>query len=120
MMSRLTPVSPPTIAPLPTRQNCCTAANPPNDHAIADLAMAAQRHRIGEGDIVTDMAIVPDMGIGHEIAACAHPRDAAALAAAHIHRDHLAQHAIDTDLQPPIGEIIVADLAVTAQRTRRR
>src|SRR6185437_13005488 len=27
--SRLTPVRPPIIAPLPTRQNCCTAARPP-------------------------------------------------------------------------------------------
>ena len=78
--------------------------------------MAAQRHRIGEGDIVADMAVMPDMGIGHEIAARADAGDAAALAAAHIHRHHFAQHAIGADLEPAFGEIIAADLAFAAQR----
>ena len=45
---------------------------PAEDHAVADLDMAAQRHRIGKGDVVADMAIMADMGIGHEIAARAH------------------------------------------------
>ncbi len=103
------------MAPLPTRQNCWTADRPPKITPSPICGMSAQRHRIGEGDIVADDAIMSDMAARHEIAARADPGDAMAALAAHIHRHHFAQHAARADFQPAIGKVVAPDLAVATQ-----
>src|SRR4051812_41188888 len=61
----------------------------PHEDEIADLAMAAQRCRRRENDIVADLAIVTDVAAIHEIAAVADPGDATAGHAAGVHRHRL-------------------------------
>ena len=67
------------------------------DRRVADLAMARQHHVVGEDDVVAELAIMRDMGIGEEHAARPDDRLRAAAGGAGIHRDALADQAILAD-----------------------
>ena len=70
------PLTPPSIAPSPTRTNWCTRGVAADEHMIGDRNVAAEQHAVGEDDVVADVAVVADMRIGHQKAAIADRGDA--------------------------------------------
>jgi hypothetical protein len=61
---------------------------------IADLAMPAQHHIVGENNALADSAIMSDMGVGEERRAWAHDRFGAATGGARVHRHAFPDDAI--------------------------
>src|ERR1700736_4047555 len=86
---------------------------------IADLAMAAQRRRCREDDVVSDDTIMANMAVIHEITARADPRDAATLFRSDVHRHAFANGASLPDFEPGRLAAIAQVLRRSSKRTKR-
>ena len=65
-----------------------------NDGVVTDRNMACQRGRIGHDQVVSKMAVMRDMDIGHEKIMFPDGGDATALHSASVHRDVFTQDGV--------------------------
>src|SRR5690242_16090000 len=79
--------------------------------------MTAKGGAVSESHVASDLAIMADMRVRHEITAIPHTGNASTEPAADIERDAFSNDAALANLKPTIAKIVVADLTVTAQRS---
>src|SRR5579871_1454900 len=89
------------------------------DHALANMYMSRKRRAVGEGHVVINVAVMPDMAIRHEIPIVADSGDPAACAAAAIHSHRFPDDAVCTDRQLGLRKIIFPDLPFASQHRLR-
>ena len=85
---------------LPTRQNWCTPENAPTLAKSSTVDVPGQRRGVAEDRVAADVAVVRDVGVGHQQVVVADAGDAAAARGAAMDGHELADDVAVADDDP--------------------